>query len=114
MRLSDLMQGMDKVEAGDVDVTGCHDNRKVAPGNVFGAFVGATVNGEDFIEQAVKAGAVAVVARPQARADIEAAGAIALSMKTRVVPLPVWPRLSLRPCPKPWWPLRAPWQDQHG
>lgn len=79
MRLSDLMQGMDKVEAGDVDVTGfAIDNRKVAPGNVFGAFVGATVNGEDFIEQAVKAGAVAVVARPQARADIEAAGAIAL------------------------------------
>jgi UDP-N-acetylmuramoyl-L-alanyl-D-glutamate--2,6-diaminopimelate ligase len=40
MRLSDLMQGMDKVEAGDVDVTGfAIDNRKVAPGNVFGAFV---------------------------------------------------------------------------
>lgn len=79
MRLSDLMQGMDRGEAGDVDVTGfAIDNRKVAPGNVFGAFVGATVNGEDFIEQAVKAGAVAVVARPQARADIEAAGAIAL------------------------------------
>ena len=42
------------------------DHRKVAPGNVFGAFVGAKVNGEDFIEAAVAAGAIAVVARPEA------------------------------------------------
>ena len=42
------------------------DNRKVAPGTVFGAFQGASVNGEDFIPAAVKAGAVAVVARPSA------------------------------------------------
>ena len=42
------------------------DHRKVAPGTIFGAFEGARVNGEDFIPDAVKAGAVAVVARPQA------------------------------------------------
>lgn len=42
------------------------DNRKVAPGTVFGAFQGATVNGEDFIPAAVKAGAIAVVARHEA------------------------------------------------
>jgi len=42
------------------------DNRKVAPGTIFGAFQGATVNGEDFIPAAVKAGAIAVVARPEA------------------------------------------------
>jgi UDP-N-acetylmuramoyl-L-alanyl-D-glutamate--2,6-diaminopimelate ligase len=42
------------------------DHRKVAPGTVFGAFQGATVNGEDFIADAVKAGAIAVVARPEA------------------------------------------------
>lgn len=42
------------------------DHRKVAPGTVFGAFEGARVNGEDFIPAAVKAGAVAIVARPQA------------------------------------------------
>ncbi len=42
------------------------DHRKVAPGTVFGAFQGARVNGEDFIPAAVKAGAVAVVARPEA------------------------------------------------
>jgi len=50
------------------EVTGfAIDNRKVAPGNVFGAFRGATVNGEDFIPSAVAAGAVAVVARPEAK-----------------------------------------------
>ncbi len=39
------------------------DHRKVAPGTVFGAFPGATVNGEDYIAAAIAAGAVAVVAR---------------------------------------------------
>ena len=43
------------------------DHRKVAPGTVFGAFQGARVNGEDFIDAAVAGGAVAVVARPEAR-----------------------------------------------
>ncbi|MDE2406142.1 MAG: UDP-N-acetylmuramoyl-L-alanyl-D-glutamate--2,6-diaminopimelate ligase [Sphingomonadales bacterium] len=43
------------------------DNRKVAPGNVFGAFPGTRVNGEDFIPAAIAAGAVAVVARPSAQ-----------------------------------------------
>jgi UDP-N-acetylmuramoyl-L-alanyl-D-glutamate--2,6-diaminopimelate ligase len=40
------------------------DHRKVAPGTVFGAFEGARVNGEDFIADAVRSGAIAVVARP--------------------------------------------------
>ncbi len=43
------------------------DHRKVAPGTVFGAFEGAVVNGEDFIPAAVSAGAIAVVARPEAQ-----------------------------------------------
>ena len=52
----------------DVEVTGfALDHRQVAPGNVFGAFVGARFNGEDFIAEAVQRGAVAVVARPEAR-----------------------------------------------
>ncbi|MFM7403383.1 MAG: Mur ligase domain-containing protein, partial [Erythrobacter sp.] len=42
------------------------DHRKVAPGTVFGAFQGASVNGEDFIPAAIEAGAIAVVARPEA------------------------------------------------
>ncbi len=43
------------------------DHRKVAPGTVFGAFEGARVNGEDFIAAAIASGAIAVVARPQAK-----------------------------------------------
>jgi UDP-N-acetylmuramoyl-L-alanyl-D-glutamate--2,6-diaminopimelate ligase len=42
------------------------DHRKVAPGTIFGAFQGATVNGEDYVAAAVKAGAIAVVARAEA------------------------------------------------
>jgi UDP-N-acetylmuramoyl-L-alanyl-D-glutamate--2,6-diaminopimelate ligase len=42
------------------------DNRKVAPGTIFGAFQGMTFNGEDFIPAAIQAGAIAVVARPEA------------------------------------------------
>ncbi|MBW4329726.1 UDP-N-acetylmuramoyl-L-alanyl-D-glutamate--2,6-diaminopimelate ligase [Stakelama sp. CBK3Z-3] len=45
------------------------DHRKVAPGTVFGAFEGARVNGEDFIDAAVASGAIAVVARPGARVE---------------------------------------------
>ncbi|BBC74124.1 UDP-N-acetylmuramoyl-L-alanyl-D-glutamate--2,6-diaminopimelate ligase [Altererythrobacter sp. B11] len=51
------------------------DHRKVAPGTVFGAFPGTRVNGEDFIPAAIAAGAVAVVARPQA--DVRGAAHIA-------------------------------------
>lgn len=56
------------VAAADAEVTGfAIDHRKVAPGTVFGAFQGARVNGEDFIDAAVAAGAVAIVARPEAQ-----------------------------------------------
>lgn len=52
---------------GDAKVTGfAIDHRKVAPGTVFGAFPGARVNGEDYITAAIEAGAVAIVARPEA------------------------------------------------
>ena len=54
----------------DSEVTGfALDHRKVARGNVFGAFRGARFNGEDFIGEAVKRGAVAVVARPEASVE---------------------------------------------
>jgi UDP-N-acetylmuramoyl-L-alanyl-D-glutamate--2,6-diaminopimelate ligase len=69
MRLSDLVD----VPAGDaaaVEVTGfAIDHRKVAPGTVFGAFRGSTHHGEDYVAAAVKAGAVAVIARPEARVE---------------------------------------------
>ncbi|MFL6738788.1 MAG: UDP-N-acetylmuramoyl-L-alanyl-D-glutamate--2,6-diaminopimelate ligase, partial [Sphingomicrobium sp.] len=42
---------------------------KVAAGNIFGAFRGSRFNGEDFIAEAVKRGAVAVVARTEAAVE---------------------------------------------
>ena len=62
MRLSDLAD-----VRSDSEVTGfAIDHRKVARGSVFGAFKGAVFSGEDFIDQAVDRGAVAVVARAEA------------------------------------------------
>jgi UDP-N-acetylmuramoyl-L-alanyl-D-glutamate--2,6-diaminopimelate ligase len=70
MKLARLAAGAGIVlpEPGEAQVTGfAIDHRKVAPGTVFGAFQGASANGEDFIPAAVSAGAIAVVARPEAR-----------------------------------------------
>ncbi len=59
----------------DAVVTGfAIDHRKVAPGTVFGAFQGAKVNGEDYIAEAVRSGAIAVVVRPGVAVD----GAVAI------------------------------------
>lgn len=77
MKLSSLV---DVLPGGvDPNVTGfAIDHRKVAPGTVFGAFAGTRVNGEDFIADAIAAGAVAIVARPEAKVE----GAIHLSDAT--------------------------------
>lgn len=65
MRLGDLLGSDDEAE-----VTGfAIDHRKVAPGTVFGAFQGLRVNGEDFIPEAIRLGAVAVVARRDATVE---------------------------------------------
>ena len=72
MRLADLLAraGLSAEGVTDEAVTGfAIDHRKVAPGTVFGAFAGAKFNGEDFIPAAIEAGAVAVVARPEARVE---------------------------------------------
>jgi len=72
MKLSALVAtaGLDQSLPRDETVTGfAIDHRKIARGTVFGAFRGARFNGEDFIPQAVAAGAVAVVARAEARVD---------------------------------------------
>jgi UDP-N-acetylmuramoyl-L-alanyl-D-glutamate--2,6-diaminopimelate ligase len=54
----------------DSEVTGfALDHRKVAPGNIFGAFRGSRFNGEDFIPEAIRRGASAIVARPEARVE---------------------------------------------
>jgi UDP-N-acetylmuramoyl-L-alanyl-D-glutamate--2,6-diaminopimelate ligase len=62
MRLGDLA-GIDS----DAEVTGfAIDHRKVATGNIFGAFRGSAFNGEDYIAGAIANGAVAIVARAEA------------------------------------------------
>ena len=72
MKLAALMERAElgAAEAGDITVTGfAIDHRKIAPGTVFGAFKGAQFNAEDFIPAAIEAGAVAVVASPEANVD---------------------------------------------
>ncbi|MEG3165017.1 UDP-N-acetylmuramoyl-L-alanyl-D-glutamate--2,6-diaminopimelate ligase [Sphingomonas sp. PB2P19] len=75
MKLGALI-GSDVPGADERQVTGfAIDHRKVAPGTVFGAFEGARVNGEDYIADAIRSGAIAIVARPGLR--IEGAAYIA-------------------------------------
>ncbi|TCD06183.1 UDP-N-acetylmuramoyl-L-alanyl-D-glutamate--2,6-diaminopimelate ligase [Erythrobacteraceae bacterium CFH 75059] len=73
MRLTALLERAGHetaVPSPDVRVTGfAIDHRKVAPGTVFGAFPGSRFNGEAFIDAAIAAGAVAVVARPSVRVE---------------------------------------------
>ena len=65
MRLRDLA----KVDSDSVVTGFAIDHRKVAAGSVFGAFRGAVFNGENFIDDAVDRGAVAIVARPEAKVE---------------------------------------------
>jgi UDP-N-acetylmuramoyl-L-alanyl-D-glutamate--2,6-diaminopimelate ligase len=67
MQLCQLVDGLADIFA-NAAVTGfAIDHRKVAPGTVFGAFQGAKHNGEDYIDAAIAAGAIAIVARPEAK-----------------------------------------------
>lgn len=69
MLLGQLLPEMAGPE-GNINVTGfAIDNRKVAQGTIFGAFQGAKFNGEDFIADAIYAGAVAIIARPEAKVE---------------------------------------------
>ncbi|MFZ5724796.1 MAG: UDP-N-acetylmuramoyl-L-alanyl-D-glutamate--2,6-diaminopimelate ligase [Pseudomonadota bacterium] len=69
MRLAALLDDADRTGTDPVVTGVAIDHRKVAPGTIFGAFVGERFNGEDFIPDAVAAGAVAVVARPEATVE---------------------------------------------
>jgi len=66
VKLGQLVSGADMASADKIVTGFAIDHRKIAPGTVFGAFSGAAFNGEDFINDAIAAGAVAVVARPEA------------------------------------------------
>jgi UDP-N-acetylmuramoyl-L-alanyl-D-glutamate--2,6-diaminopimelate ligase len=66
-RLVDLLPSCSP-EAASVEITGVAiDHRKVAPGTLFGAFRGAAFDAETVIDDAIRAGAVAVVARAEAK-----------------------------------------------
>ncbi len=72
MKLGALTEraGVACASGNDIDVTGfAIDHRKVAPGTVFGAFRGLEFNAEEVIPQAIAAGAVAVVTRPDVIVD---------------------------------------------
>ena len=61
MRLGTLYPLCDEA-AADTTVTGfAIDHRKIAPGNIFGAFKGEKFNGEDFIAHAVASGALSII-----------------------------------------------------
>ncbi len=64
MKLSDIIQGLPTLLSvtHDPDVRDiCFDSRKVGKGSCFVAQVGTKVDGHDFIEATIKAGAVAIV-----------------------------------------------------
>lgn len=99
MKLSDVVNGLgdhDIEGVGDAAVTGfAIDHRKIASGNIFGAFRGVRFNGEDFIDSAIEAGAIAVVAHPDAKvvgayhiADEEPRRIFALMAARFFVPVP--------------------------
>ena len=69
--LGDLrLPGLTPGPAG-VRVTGCtHDSRAVRPGDLYAALPGARVHGADFADQAVAAGAVAVLTDPAGAARV--------------------------------------------
>ncbi|MEK6540552.1 MAG: UDP-N-acetylmuramoyl-L-alanyl-D-glutamate--2,6-diaminopimelate ligase [Pseudomonadota bacterium] len=68
-RLGALVDGLEGGDAA-VEVTGVAiDHRQIVPGALFGAFRGARFNAEDVIANVVTAGAVAVIARPEARVE---------------------------------------------
>ena len=74
MRLSEIIKGVEPLQTvgGDPEVGGiCFDSRQVAEGCCFVAQVGTRTDGHDYIESAVRDGAVAVVCQrmPEQRAD---------------------------------------------
>jgi UDP-N-acetylmuramoyl-L-alanyl-D-glutamate--2,6-diaminopimelate ligase len=66
MQLGQLIDGLDADKAEARVTAFAIDHRRVAPGTIFGAFRGTKHNGEDYIAAAIAAGAIAIVASPDA------------------------------------------------
>ena len=69
MNFLELLEGVEVLaQSGNPDITGVeYDSRRVKPGNVFVAMRGESSDGNRFIDQAVAAGAVAVVTDSEQR-----------------------------------------------
>ena len=75
--LKDALEGIDVLRRIDREVVVCgveYDSRRVGPGSVFVAMRGETTDGNQYIEQAVARGAVAVVTDSAAAYDATADG----------------------------------------
>lgn len=74
MNLSELILS-DPPASGDLEITGITlDSRAVEPGYLFAALPGLNVHGKQFIAQAVKAGAAAILTEP----DVDTFGVVAI------------------------------------
>jgi UDP-N-acetylmuramoyl-L-alanyl-D-glutamate--2,6-diaminopimelate ligase len=84
LRLADLLVGYEwKTMSGsdflDADILGVTaDSREVKPGYLFAALPGVNIDGREFIDDAVKAGAVAVLALDDTSPDLIANPAVSL------------------------------------
>ena len=74
MELKNLLVGIDGIKAKgdlDIDITNVEsDSRKIKKGGLFVSIKGFDVNGNDYIKDAIKAGAVAVMAEPDIDKDL--------------------------------------------
>jgi UDP-N-acetylmuramoyl-L-alanyl-D-glutamate--2,6-diaminopimelate ligase len=65
MKLIDLLDLESGHPGADLDILGLSsDSRKTKPGDLFAALTGVSSDGRDYVAQAVKAGAVAILAAP--------------------------------------------------
>jgi UDP-N-acetylmuramoyl-L-alanyl-D-glutamate--2,6-diaminopimelate ligase len=74
MLLKELMKTLDLIcvcGETDVEISGiCADSRSVRQGNLFICFVGGKHDGHDFIAEAIKGGAVAIVGEKDIKCDV--------------------------------------------
>ncbi len=76
MRLTNLLEESDRTGAAagaDIEITGLSaDSRNVRPGYLFAALPGSQHDGRKFIDQAIDAGAVAILGPPDLQNDVDA------------------------------------------
>ncbi len=71
MNFSDILDGIETLErSGEAEITGLeYDSRQIKAGNLFVAMKGETSDGNRFIQQAISAGAVAIVTDSRSEID---------------------------------------------